>query len=137
MRPLLRRLRTERSQVPALTGAVTLLSMATKNVGALAMFMPIAAQLSRRTGTSNSALLMPMAFGSLIGGLVTLVGTSPNIIVAKVREDVTGEPFGMFDYAPVGLGIAAAGLLFLSFGYRLLPRRRAPASMDEAFNLEG
>ena len=136
MRPILRRLRTARSQVPALTAAVTLTSMVTKNVGALAMFMPVAQQLGRRTGTPTSFLLMPMAFGSLIGGLVTLVGTSPNIIVSKVREDIVGEPFGLFDYAPVGLGIAAVGLLFLSFGYRLLPVRRGAATMDAAFNLE-
>jgi di/tricarboxylate transporter len=138
MRPLLRRLRGPQAQVPALAGAVTLLSMVTKNVGALAMIMPVAAQVSRRTGTSLSYLLMPMAFGSLVGGLVTLVGTSPNILVSKVREDITGEPFGMFDYTPVGLVLAVAGLLFLSVGYRLLPgdRRASDASMDAAFNLE-
>nr|WP_209842386.1 SLC13 family permease [Rubellimicrobium aerolatum] len=138
MRPLLRRLRGPQAQVPALAGAVTVLSMATKNVGALAMLMPVAAQVSRRTGTPLSFLLMPMAFGSLIGGIVTLVGTSPNILVSKVREDLTGEPFGMFDYAPVGLAIAAAGLVFLSVGYRLLPgdRRAAGGSMDAAFTLE-
>ncbi len=138
MRPLLRHLRGPQTQVPALAGAVTLLSMVTKNVGALAMIMPVAAQVSRRTGTPLSYLLMPMAFGSLMGGLVTLVGTSPNILVSKVREDVTGEPFGMFDYTPVGLVIAVAGLLFLSVGYRLLPgdRRASDGSMDAAFTLE-
>jgi di/tricarboxylate transporter len=78
---------------------------------------------------------MPMAFGSLLGGTVTLVGTSPNIIVSQVREQILGQPFGMYDYAPVGLGITAAGLLFLSFGYRLLPRSRpAPESLDAALN---
>lgn len=138
MRPLLRRLRGPQAQVPVLAGAVTALSMVTKNVGALAMMMPVAAQVARRSGTPLSFLLMPMSFGSLIGGLVTLVGTSPNILVSKVREDLTGEPFGMFDYAPVGLAIAAAGLLFLAFGYRLLPagRRAAGGSMDAAFTLE-
>jgi di/tricarboxylate transporter len=111
--------------------------MFTKNVGALAMIMPIAAQVSRRTGTPLSFLLMPMAFGSLIGGVVTLVGTSPNILVSKVREDITGEPFGMFDYTPVGLAVAAVGLVFLSVGYRLLPTRRAGGgSMEAAFNIE-
>ncbi|MFO1057619.1 MAG: SLC13 family permease [Dongiaceae bacterium] len=139
MRPLLRRLRTAQGQVPVLAGAVTVLSMVTKNIGALAMFMPIAAQLARRTGTPLSAMLMPMSFGSLIGGLVTLVGTSPNILVSKVRADILGKPFGMFEYTPVGLGIAVSGLVFLSVGYRLLPRgRRATATgMDAAFTLEG
>ena len=137
MRPALPHLRTVRTQVPALVGAVTLLSMFTKNIGALAIFMPVALQLARRTGTSPSSLLMPMAFASLLGGLVTQVGTAPNIIVARVRADLMGEPFGMFDYAPVGLGVTLLGLAFLSFGWRLLPRgRRAVASMEAAFNLE-
>ena len=108
-----------------LVGGVTVLSMVTKNVGALAIFMPLAVQLSRRTGTPLSALLMPMSFGALLGGTVTLVGTSPNIIVAGVREDLLGKPFEMFDYAPVGLGISIVGVLFLTFAYRLLPKRRS------------
>ncbi|EYD74758.1 transporter, putative [Rubellimicrobium mesophilum DSM 19309] len=126
MRPLLRHLRGPQTQVPVLAGAVTALSMVTKNVGALAMIMPVAAQVSRRTGTPLSYLLMPMSFGSLIGGLVTLVGTSPNILVSKVREELLGKPFGMFDYTPVGIVIALSGVVFLSFAYRLLPAAVAP-----------
>ena len=125
-------------QIVALVGSVTLLSAFVKNVGALAMLMPIAFQLARRTGTSASSLLMPMSFGALLGGTVTLVGTSPNIIVSRVREELLGEPFGMFDFTPVGAGIAIAGFLFLLFGWRLLPRdRKGAASMDAAFNLVG
>jgi len=138
MRPLLPYLKTEQAQVPALVVAVTVMSMVSKNVGALAIFMPVALQLARRTGTSASKLLMPMAFGSLVGGIVTLIGTSPNIIISKVRQDVTGHPFGMFDFTPVGLSIAVLGMLFLSFAYRLLPRgRKAIAGIEAAFNLEG
>ena len=138
MRPLLPYLKTERTQVPILAGAVALMSVFTKNIGALAIFMPVALQLARRTGSSPSALLMPMAFASLLGGIITLVGTSPNIIVSRVREEVVGKPFGMFDYTPVGLGIAVVGVAFLSFGYRLLPRdRRGAASRDAAFTMEG
>lgn len=126
-------LKTERSQVPVLTGAVTLLSMATKNVGALAILMPVALQVARRTGSSPSRLLMPMAFGAMAGGMVTLVGTAPNIIVADVRADIVGQPFAMFDYAPVGLALTAIALVFLAFGYRLLPRnRQGAASMNAA-----
>lgn len=133
MRPLLPRLTSVRSQVPVLVGAVMVASIFTKNIGALALFMPVALQLGRRTGTPPSALLMPMAFASLLGGLVTLIGTSPNIIVARVRQEVSGEPFGMFDYAPVGIAVALAGLAFLAFGWRLLPGgRRARASLDTA-----
>ena len=137
MRPLLPRLTTERTQVIVLAGAVAFLSMFCKNVGALAIFMPVAMQLSRRTGTSPASLLMPMSFASLLGGLVTLIGTSPNIIVSQIRQQVSGHPFGMFDYAPVGLVIAVVGLVFLGFGYRLVPRgRRAAATMDAAFSFE-
>src|SRR3712207_3069893 len=101
------------------------------------MLMPAAFQIARRSNTSPSCLLMPMAFGSLLGGIVTLVGTSPNIIVSRVRAEMTGEPFGMFDFTPVGLGIAVAGVAFLAFGYRLIPGgRRAAASLDEALDIK-
>jgi len=124
-------------QLTVLVGSVTFLSAMVKNIGALAMLMPSAFQLARKSGSSPSCMLMPMAFGSLLGGLITLVGTSPNIIVSKVREDMTGEPFGMFDYAPVGLGLACAGLVFLRFGYRLLPTsRRAAPTLGEALDIE-
>ncbi len=119
-----------------LVGSVTLLSAIVKNIGALAMLMPAALQMSRRANAPASYFLMPMAFGSLLGGLITLVGTSPNIIVSRVREEMTGQPFGMFDYAPVGLGLSLTGLLFLRFGYRLLPaNRRSAPTMGEALDI--
>ncbi len=133
MRPLLARLKDERTQVPAMAASTALLSMATKNVGAIAILTPVAQQLSRRTGTSVSRLLMPMSFASLLGGLVTLVGTSTNILVSQVREEVLGQPFHMYDFAPVGLGLTALGLAFLAFAYRLLPSERvAETSIAEA-----
>ncbi len=125
LRRILPLLKTERSQVPVLTAVVTLLSMATKNVGALAIMLPVAQQVARKTGTAPSRLLMPMAFGAMIGGLVTLVGTAPNIIVSEVRQQILGEPFGMYDFAPVGLVITGLSLAFLAFGYRLLPKERS------------
>ena len=125
-------------QIFALVGSVTVLSGFVKNIGALAMLMPIAFQLARRSGTSPSSLLMPMSFGALLGGIVTLVGTSPNIIVSRVREQILGEPFHMFDFTPVGASLAVVGFVFLMFGWRLLPRdRKGAVSMDAAFNLEG
>ena len=125
-------------QVVALTATVTVLSAFVKNIGALAMMMPVAFQIARRNHTPISAVLMPMAFGSLLGGIVTLIGTSPNIIVSRVREELTGQPFGMFDFTPVGAGLAIAGVAFLAFGYRLLPGgRKGHASMDAAFALQG
>lgn len=137
MRPITPKLRTTRVQVPVLVGGVLLLSMVTKNVGALAIFMPVALQLARRTRTSPASLLMPMAFAAMTGGLVTLVGTSSNILISKVRADMLGKPFSMFDFTPVGLAISAIALAFLTFGWRLLPGgRQAASSMEAAFNLE-
>lgn len=126
------------TQVVALTGTVTVLSAFVKNIGALAMLMPVAFQLARRNKKPVSALLMPMSFGALLGGTITLIGTSPNIIVSRVREEIVGEPFRMFDFAPVGLAIAIAGLTFLTFGWRLLPPgRKGAASIEAAFTIEG
>jgi di/tricarboxylate transporter len=125
------RVRTTGARLLLLTAGVTVLSSLMKNIGALAVFLPVAVQVARRSNTPASALLMPMAFGSLVGGLVTLVGTSPNILVSRVRGELTGTPFGMFDFTPVGLGIAVATLAFLAVGWRLLPTGRqgqAPAS---------
>jgi di/tricarboxylate transporter len=123
-------------QLFLLVGSVTFLSAFVKNVGALAMLMPSAFQVAKRSQSSPSCILMPMAFGSLLGGLITLVGTSPNIIVSRVRQEMTGEPFSMFDFAPVGLGLAIAGLVFLRFGYRLLPAaRRAAPTAGEAIDI--
>ena len=130
-------LKTPGTQVLFLSSAVAVLSSIVKNIGALAIFLPIALQLARRGGTSASILLMPMAFGSLIGGIVTLVGTSPNILVSRVREELSGEPFAMFDFAPVGLGILVAGLAFLAVGWRLLPTdRRVQPAPEDAFSVE-
>lgn len=131
-------LTTINRQIVALVGSVTLLSAFVKNIGSLAMLMPVAFQLARRTNTAPSSLLMPMSFGALLGGIVTLVGTSPNIIVSREREQLLGHPYNMFDFTPVGAGIAIVGFLFLCFGWRLLPKnRRGAISMDAAFNLEG
>ena len=131
-------LTTPTSQVLGLVSAVTVLSAFVKNIGALAMLIPVALQLARRTGTSATYLLMPMAFGSLLGGLMTLIGTSPNIIVSQMREEISGEPFRMFDFLPVGAGLAVAGVLLLTLTYRLLPsHRKGAASIDAAFNIQG
>ncbi|SDF47855.1 SLC13 family permease [Bosea robiniae] len=124
-------------QVPLLVFVVAVMSAIIKNIGALAMMLPIAYQLARKSGKSPSVFLMPMAFASLLGGIVTLVGTSPNVIVARVRQELGGEPFRMFDFAPVGIVVALAGCLFLSVGYRLLPRdRRGAVSLDQAIDIK-
>jgi di/tricarboxylate transporter len=137
IRPLAPYLKTTQSQVFVLVLAVIVFSTFIKNVGALAILMPVALQFAKKSDTSPAQLLMPLSFGSLIGGLITMVGTSPNIIVSRVREEILGEPFNMFDYAPVGLGISIVGLIYLTFAYRLLPKdRRAGVSIDAAINIE-
>ncbi|ODP37133.1 SLC13 family permease [Sphingomonas turrisvirgatae] len=136
MTRLQRRVTRVRSQLLLLSASVGFASALVKNIGALAMLMPAAFQMAKKSNASPSAFLMPMAFASLLGGLITLIGTSPNIIVSRVREEMTGQPFGMFDYAPVGLGLTLLGLVFLRFGYRLLPLdRRAAPTMGEALDV--
>jgi di/tricarboxylate transporter len=133
MAPLLPKLKDERTQVPVLAGTTAVLSMATKNVGALALMMPSALQIARRTGVSPGRLLMPMAFGSLVGGLAVLVGTSPNIIVSEVRQEALGQPFRMFDFFPVGGILTLIAIAYLTFAYRLLPKsRQAAIDVDAA-----
>lgn len=134
---LQRRVRRIRSQLLLLCASVGFASALVKNIGALAMMMPVAFQMAKRSNTSPAVFLMPMSFASLLGGLITLIGTSPNIIVSRVREEMTGEPFEMFDYAPVGLGLTLVGLIFLRFAYRLLPRgRRAAPTLGEAMDIQ-
>ena len=118
--------------IAVLTGVVTIASAFMNNVGALALMLPVALATAARRNRSPSILLMPLAFGSLLGGLVTLIGTPPNIIIASFRaQSQAGEPFGMFAFTPVGLVIALGGVAFIAlFGWRLIPEhrqgRRAP-----------
>lgn len=123
--------------VITLTGLVALFSAFMNNVGALALFMPVGIRVARRNNYSPSLLLMPLAFGSLLGGMTTLIGTPPNIIIATFRAEQGGAPFVMFDFTPVGIGVAAAGLLFIALvGWRLVPRRMARASLEELVHIE-
>jgi len=126
--------RGQGTQMAALSGLGALLSAFMNNVGALALLMPLALRLSERP----SAALMPLSFATILGGLVTLIGTPPNIIIATYRADVTGEAFAMFDFAFVGLPIAVIGLVFvLLIGWRLIPSGRASRrSAEEMFDLD-
>jgi di/tricarboxylate transporter len=129
--------RGPRTQLIMLVVIVAVLSAFIKNIGALAIMIPVAVQMARTSRVSPSMFLMPMSFASLLGGLMTQIGTSPNIIVSRVREEITGQPFTMFDYTPVGLSLAIVGTVFLAVAYRLLPeRRREEASMDEALAIK-
>jgi di/tricarboxylate transporter len=123
-------------QVTLISLSVALLSGFMNNVGALALLLPVTIQMARKSGNPPSLLLMPLAFGSLLGGLFTLIGTPPNIIVAAARADGEGR-FRMFDFAPVGLSVMALGVAFIALlGWRLVPRRKGTASREELFHIE-
>ncbi|QGT79131.1 SLC13 family permease [Guyparkeria halophila] len=125
------------AQVITLTGVVALSSAFINNVGALALFMPVAVWMARHAGRSPSFLLMPLAFGSLLGGTLTLIGTPPNIIIATYRVDTGAPAFGMFDFLPVGLAITLAGIAFIALvGWRLTPCRSQSADNGELFEIE-
>lgn len=122
-------------QLLVLVGTVVVLSGIMNNVGALALLLPVAMRLAREHDTSPSILLMPLAFGSLLGGLTTLIGTPPNIIISTYRGNITGENFGMFSFSPVGIAVAGAGLAFIVLiGWRLTPKRSGQSSTDEMFD---
>ncbi|KIC29280.1 SLC13 family permease [Leisingera sp. ANG-M6] len=118
----------------ALMGGVgAVLSAFMNNVAALALLMPVDIQTARKAGRAPGLSLMPLSFATILGGMVTLIGTPPNIIIAAIRGETLGEPFKMFDFAPVG-GIAAlAGLAFVALiGWRLIPARENAAGASEA-----
>ena len=115
--------------IASLTGLAALLSGFMNNVGALALLMPVALQLAGRQGLTPGRVLMPVAFGSILGGMTTLVGTPPNLIVSGFRASAGGGSFGMFDFTPVGLAVAAAGVAFVALvGWRLVPARERAGS---------
>ena len=94
--------------IGALAGLGALLSTIMNNVGALALLMPVALQSSLEAKRSPAVILMPLAFGTILGGMVTLIGTPPNIIVAAYRGEISGVPFDMFDFSPVGTTVAGS-----------------------------
>ncbi|NHE57245.1 SLC13 family permease [Cyclobacterium plantarum] len=124
-------------QVASMSGIVALLSGFMNNVGALAIFMPVAIQIARKNDYPPSLVLMPIAFSSLLGGMTTLIGTPPNIIIAAFRSTNGGPAFDMFDFAPVGASLAVAGVIFISLvGWRLLPTRRSKQSGEDLFQIK-
>ena len=98
------------------------LSAFMNNVAALALLMPVELSVSAKAGRSPGLSLMPLAFATILGGMVTLIGTPPNIIIAAFRERALGQSFAMFDFAPVGLTVAVVGIAFVALlGWRLIP----------------
>ncbi len=112
------------SHIAIMGGIGAVLSAFMNNVAALALLMPVDIQTARKAGRTASLSLMPMSFATILGGMVTLIGTPPNIIIASIRADTLGAPFQMFDFAPVGGVTALAGLIFVALiGWRLIPQR--------------
>ncbi len=115
----------------ALVGLGAAMSGFMNNVGAMALLMPVAVQLARRLDLAPGRVLMPLAFGTILGGMTTLIGTPPNLIVAGFRARTGVSGFGMFDFTPVGLAVAVAGIAFIVLvGWRLVPATRKLADGD-------
>jgi di/tricarboxylate transporter len=113
------------------------LSAVMNNVAALALLMPVDLQAAKKSGRSPSLSLMALSFASILGGMITLIGTPPNIVIAEFRNDALGDPFQMFDFAPVGIACAAVGVAYVALiGWRLLPSSTAAKdAADELFDL--
>jgi di/tricarboxylate transporter len=108
--------------ISVMSGVAAALSAVMNNVAALALLMPIDMQAAKKTKRSAALSLMPLSFASILGGMITLIGTPPNIIIASFREQAMGEPFGMFDFTPVGAVTALVGVVFIvGVGWRLIP----------------
>ena len=122
---------------------VGLLSGIMNDIGITALMLPVVLHMARRIGTPPSKLLMPLAFGSLLGGMTTLIGTAPNILVNGALRDAGFEPFGMFSFTPVGLAALAVGIVYMTLlGRRLFPNRdpkreSAPADLGGLYDLGG
>lgn len=115
--------------IVSLISLAAILSGFMNNVGTLALLMPVALQTALRLEMPPGRLLMPLAFSSILGGMITLIGTPPNLIVSGVRAEIGLGNFSMFDFTPVGLVVAVIGILFISlFGWRLVPIRKQVSS---------
>ncbi|MCF4099488.1 SLC13 family permease [Maritalea mediterranea] len=125
--------------ITMLGGIGGILSAFMNNVAALALLMPVDIQAAQKAGRAPGQTLMPLSFATILGGLITLIGTPPNIIIGSFRETALGEPFGMFDFAPVGLIVAVIGIAFVAtVGWRLIPeQKQSKNSPKDLMELEG
>ena len=125
------------THITIMSGLAASLSALMNNVAALALLMPVDMQAAKKAGRSPSLSLMPLSFASILGGMITLIGTPPNIVVAEFRGQALGEPYKMFDFAPVGLACAVVGVAYVALiGWRLLPSaRKSSDAGKELFDL--
>lgn len=113
------------AHIGIMSGVAAALSAIMNNVAALALLMPMDIQAAKKANRSPALTLMPLSFASILGGMITLIGTPPNVVIATFRESAMGEAYGMFDFAPVGLIVAVVGVVFVAFvGWRLIPKER-------------
>ena len=123
------------AHIAIMGGIGGILSAFMNNVAALALLMPVDIQTARKAGRAARLSLMPLSFATILGGMATLIGTPPNIIISGIREDKLGEPFRMFDFAPVGGITAIAGLIFVALlGWRFIPSREGEEGSHEAMS---
>ncbi len=116
-----------------MAGVSAALSAVMNNVAALALLMPIDLQAADKAQRSPGLTLMPLSFASILGGMITLIGTPPNIVIATFRGEALGDPYTMFDFAPVGLVVAVVGIAYVALiGWRLIPVERTSASMPSS-----
>lgn len=133
MRRLITPERTAGRHIAVMGGLGAVMSGFMNNIAALALLMPVDMQTARRAGRAVGMTLMPLSFATILGGMFTLIGTPPNIIVSSIRAEELGAPFQMFDYAPVGGAVALAGVMFVALvGWRLLPQRAEPVESGRA-----
>lgn len=112
------------------------LSAFMNNIGALALIVPVALKIAKDNKISPSKLLMPVSFASLLGGMITSIGTPPNLIISGFRKEEVGEAFGFFSFTPIGLTLTIVGILFISFiGFKLIPTRESKDGR-ESFNID-
>ena len=125
------------THITIMSGLAASLSAIMNNVAALALLMPVDMQAAKKAGRSPSLTLMPLSFASILGGMITMIGTPPNIVIAEFRGAEFGEPYKMFDFAPVGLACAVVGVAYVALiGWRLLPGARKSADAgEELFDL--
>ena len=125
------------THISIMSGFAAVLSAIMNNVAALALLMPLDMQAANKAKRSPALSLMPLSFASILGGMITLIGTPPNIVIAEYRNSVLGEPYRMFDFAPVGLAVAIIGVAYVALvGWRLIPVARGKQdSAGELFQL--